>query len=479
MFILMPRSKPPKVLSDIARPGMNVFKPRHKRVNLSHGAEFNLRLGLIGKITTVCAAIIFLILGSVSAPTLSTMASGNGSTSGEERKALEAQLDQLEKEINQYEGQISSYKKQGSTLKNEISALDSKVAKLNLQIKSINLTLSRLNLKISEIQSDIVVTQNTLNSKKEALGAAIANIYREENIGLLEIFLKDPQISDFFSNVNNLGLLQDGLRASIAQINTLKDQLEEEHTQYSLARADTGTLKEYQMSQKETVNKTKTEKNNLLAATKGQESKYQELLKKTKETAAKIRSRIFQLLGGGELSFEKAYEYAKFASQTTGVRAAMILAVLDRESALGQNVGRCNYKESMSPKNQNIFLEIVKSLNVGPDSVMVSCANADGVYGGAMGPAQFIPSTWQLYDDLVSKTTGNDPANPWNNADAFVAAALYLKDAGAAKNEQTAAAKYYCGSRWNRYVCTNVYGKKVVEQANRFQDDIDTLIAAQ
>ncbi len=485
----MQRPLRPRVLGDIApKDGRferwDAFGPASRRVNLINTRIFRIPATKYLKRGIAAAAASFLVLGSASAPTLFTRASGDATTTdaGVERAQLESQLQNLESQINQYEGQISSYKAQGSTLSGQIATLNAKVAKLNLQIQATNLTLAELDQQINQTEGQITITQGDIESKKAAIGSLLQNVYQSDRASLLEIFLKHPQLSDFWSDAQNISLLQDNLRLAVAEITDLQSQLQDQEQQFQASRADAASAAAYQKAQANEVANTKNQKSQLLAETKGQESKYRELLKQTQATAAQIRNRIFQLLGGGELSFEDAYQYAKLASSATGIDPAFILAILDHESALGQNVGKCSYKTAMKPSDIPTFLGITQSLRLNPDTMLVSCPNKDGAYGGAMGPAQFVPSTWTLYADEVSSITGDKPASPWNNADAFVATALYLQDAMAGcksiyssvvSEERCTAAKYYAGSRWRNYLWT--YGEAVVERAQGFAGDIKTI----
>lgn len=475
-----PDSRIHPTLRDIRLPDTADHAP--ERVNLAprRGPSFAIAPWAIqaGVLAMLLSSLVF---GNATAPTAPTLAANSPQ---EERQALEQQLEELESQIGQYQDQIKQYEKQGKTLKGEVDRLNAQIAKLNLQIKAVNITLDELNKSIASTEVRIGETQSSIDTKGEALSALLRQIQQTESDTLFEIFLKNPRLSDFFNDVNSLSLIQGNLRTTILDIKDLQQVLEQEKEDLTLARADAQTAKAFREAQRQETDKTKSEKNNLLTVTKGQESKYQELLKKTQQTAAQIRNRLFELLGGGELSFDEAYRFAKIAGDATDVRPAFILAILDRESALGQNVGRCKYnaivpltgKPAMHPtRDVPAFLEIAGNLGLNPESVVVSCPNQDGTYGGAMGPAQFIPSTWKGYADAIARITGRSPASPWNNGDAFVAAALYLRDAGAASSERNAAARYYCGNNWKRYVCTSVYGAKVVERAAKFQKDIDII----
>ncbi|HEY5221077.1 MAG TPA: lytic murein transglycosylase [Candidatus Paceibacterota bacterium] len=487
----MKRPLKPRVLGDVSVKKANgrswsSFGPLATRVNLVEERIIRIPLTKSLRVGIIAGAAIFLFFGSVAAPTLFTKASNDAtSTSTDptaERTQLESQLAQLETQIDQYQGQISSYQTQGKTLNGQIAILNDKIASINLQIQATGLTLNQLNDNITDAQSKIASIQTEIVDKQAAMGILMQELYQNDNESLIQQFLQNPQLSNVWDETQAITLFQGDLRLTTQQITDLQSQLQDQEQEFKASESDAASVAEYQAAQAQEVASTKSQKAELLAETQGQETKYQALLVQTQASAAQIRNRIFQLLGGGQLSFEDAYQYAQLASNATGIDPAFILAILDRESELGGNLGQCNYATAMSPSNQPLFLAIVQSLDLDPSEMLVSCANADGAYGGAMGPAQFEPSTWDTYSSAVAGITKDNPPSPWNDADAFVATALYLKDgmtgcetlySAALSQERCTAAKYYAGGDWQHYLWT--YGEDVVERAQSFASDIQTI----
>ena len=133
-------------------------------------------------------------------------------------------------------------------------------------------------------------------------------------------------------------------------------------------------------------------------------------------------------------------------------------------------------------RDHQSFLTIMGELGMDPDITPVSCPMKDSKgkqigWGGAMGPAQFIPSTWMGYRGMGSAITGK-PANPWDIRDAFLASALKLGADGAKtkEGEWAAAMRYFSGSTNLAY---RFYGDNVVATAEKYQTDIDNLNAAE
>ncbi len=469
-----------KILRDIKKEGSSYYN-HPRQINLNYQKVIRVPLKNILSVFFVLFFIASFVLNSVLAPTSGGVMAAQSANNSEERKALEAQLAQLESQMNEYEKKIGEYKKQGNSLQSEIKKLNDKIAKLSLQIKAVTLTLRKLDKDLVQTQSQITSTEDKMTVKKKIISLLLQEMYQKNNENIATVILANNKISDAFNEISHLNSTQERLGAAVQELNSLRGELMDQKEQLALKKNDALVLKSYQEEQKNSIQKTKEEKNNLLTVTKGKESEYKKILAETQKTAAQIRSRIFELIGGGELKFEDAYKFAKFAESKTGVRAALVLAVLDRESAMGKNVGKCNYKDAMHPtRDIPIFLAITKALDLNPDTTMVSCPiSRDGAYGGAMGPAQFLPSTWTKYSDQIASFTGDNPPSPWKNIDAFLATALFLKnagaDAGSFNAERIAAAKYYAGARWRNYLWS--YGEKAVTKANEFQQDINTLNA--
>ncbi len=448
------------------------------------------------KIFIASTLAIFLIFAFCNAlGTAYAQSAHNPGSAQEQRAALEAQLEELQKQELEYEKTVQDYQKQGKTLKGEIGTLNTKISQLKLQIKTVTLNLEKLNQEITTTQQNINRTENKIDSNLAAIAKTLQTLNEADQENLLTILMANYKLSDFFGNITDIILIQQNVKITLDDIIKLRGQLLEQKEELNNEREQVENMRLVQLSQQKKVETTQKEKTKILTITKGKESEYQKLLKQTQETTAQIRSRIFELLGGGELTFEKAYDYAKLAESATGVRAALILAILDRESLLGKNVGRCSYKTAMHPtRDIPYFLDLLGRLGIDPNSMAasVSCPiSAHGSYGGAMGPAQFIPSTWKLYENKIVKVTSNNPPSPWNNSDAFAATGIYIKDlmdssscqqyGETNKNtlpkqllvERCAAAKYYSGASW--YTYRFWYGEPVVTRANKFENDINIL----
>lgn len=277
------------------------------------------------------------------------------------------------------------------------------------------------------------------------------------------------------------------------ELRNLKAELEAQYEELEARKVEQVGLRKIQELQKWEVDSKKGEKNNLLAATKGEERKFQELARKTDQDIQRLRDQIKFLLGQG-ISLEDALSYGQLAANRVGIRPAFLLAILDVESGLGRNVGTGNWIDDMyncylrlgrpsrAETEKRAFFEIAGKLGIDPNSVKVSAAPNYGC-GGAMGPAQFIASTWLLYEARVAELTGHNPPNPWSIEDSFMAAAVYLANAGATKKTQAAeiaAANTYLSGKANcRQSACRYYSNLVLSKSVQIERELPSPVASQ
>jgi len=295
---------------------------------------------------------------------------------------------------------------------------------------------------------------------------------------LLGFLLKNDKFSDFFNDFNSLNNVQSKIQETLETIKELKEKLIKEKEDLEDDKAEQEQLKRIQNKQKAVLQGAKKDKQKLLEETKGQEKIYQQLIAKTRADIEVIKNQPYNLAMGFKMTFEEALSRALPASQRTSVRSAFLMAILKIESDWGGNVGKGTWQTDMHPRDFNAFKKITGALGLNPDSTPVSKKPYYG-WGGAMGPAQFLPTTWLLYEAAIANLTGHRPPSPWNIEDAFTASGIMLAESGADKQtyaaESKAAKIYIAGGRWNRSLTARIYANNVMAEAARIQKNIDIL----
>ena len=430
-------------------------------------------------------------------------------TAAERKSRLENQLQQVERQILQQQVLVDGKQKERQSLERDISLINAEIKKAQLGIKARSVAISQLSDQIQDKQGVLEVLSDRLDKQRQSLAEVIRQTQVYDDYSMAEVLLSNKNLSEFFSDADRFHAVKTSLNSSLDTLKEIKTDTEAQKNSLEEKQLSEAQLKRAQEIEKKNIESNEAEKQKILKVTKGQEAAYQQLLDQQKKTAAQLRAQLFDLLGGGgAIPFPQAVRYAQVAESITGTPAALTLAILEQESAYGQNIGSCvmgdvsSGKDIMHPtRDKPIFLAMAKVLGFDPATQQVSCPlrRADGSrigWGGAMGASQFIPSTWAIYGGFKNDGSGwhyvqsqdairtllkkSTPSNPFVNQDAFVATALLLRDNGADgtyARDRMAALRYYAGWGGANNPENAFYGDGVMKRKARLQTEIKTLDA--
>ena len=414
-----------------------------------------------------------------------------------EQEKLRQELQKLEQELAAEQRKLEQQRAVTGSLSKEVAALNAEIKKKQDAIASKNRTLQQLSGKITEKTKTI----ETLEQKRRRQENSLAEILRKknqfDNYTLTEMLFSKESLSEFLYEVDQLESINAGIQESFGIIRDTKNQTSRERQTLEQQRERENDAKYALEVEKKSVEVTQSEKNRTLQVSRGQEQNYEAVIRDRQARIAQIRAELIRFEGSGiesrSISFGEAYDYAKAASEKTGIRPAFILAIMQQETNFGNNVGGCYlrngetgegiYIRSGNPSQRNMvpgnfanFVRITESLGRDWRTTPISCAlvRPDGSifgFGGAMGYTQFIPNTWMSVEARVRQYTGSSVANPWNPQHAVFATAVFLRDLGA--QSQTYSAEYNAACRY--YGACSTYAGSVMTKAANIQKTIEQL----
>jgi membrane-bound lytic murein transglycosylase B len=400
---------------------------------------------------------------------------------------------------------------------NKINA-DIKIAEQKIKIQ--NTIISKLSKDIGTKSQIVSSLETRLRLNTESMANLMRKLSMKDTISFPEMLLGHAQFSDFYTEVDEYITLNKELNVLVDEVRLHRDETQSEKEVLEDRKNRESDAKASIEAEKRLIDRKKVEKSAILALKTTEYNVTQKILSDQKQKVAQIRARLFKFQDGEGIPFGDAYDYAVKAAKLTVVRPAFVLAIITQESSydssdssFGKNIGQCFLRDTttgagvgantgvakdrvMNPtRDVPIFIELANQLGRDWANTRVSCAFSYG-YGGAMGPAQFIPSTWALYGgypkapysydaskDRVRKIFGlSEPSNPFNAEHAISASSLFLSDLGAGLQtysaEKNAACRYYSGSKCPSVGYTKkqrdimAYGTAVANRAVRIQEEM-------
>ena len=426
----------------------------------------------------------------------------DSSLDGKSDQELQAIYDQCTQDAANLKIGLGNTQKQSATLATGIADLTKNINKTQLDIKAKSAKIKQLGDSVVVKTKYIEQLSDRMQNIKDSLGKIIRDTYAMDDSSIITVLLSSENLSSFFADVDSYASINLKLQQLTEELTGVKQTSEKEKKNLQDQQNAQEKLKYEQEQAKTKAENLKKEKQTILTLSKGQEVLYQKAIADKEKLQNQIRNKLYKTASGEEISFGDALKIIQPYESTIGISSALTLAVLFQESAIdstiGKNIGKCTYnqvsscvagKTVMSETQKPVFLSIMNNLGLNPNTTPISCAICrDGSYGGAMGPAQFMPVTWDGIASRISNIIGIAYPSPFENLAAFTASAVLLKDnqtrcktAFIKRNDlwSCSAAKYYgglslAGSKLSSSMRYG-YGASVLSRALQFEKDIATL----
>jgi peptidoglycan hydrolase CwlO-like protein len=369
------------------------------------------------------------------------------------------EIRQIQTKIRDYNSKIKEQQKKARTLKRDIAIYQNRISKNELEIKETQLEIEKSEMEIESIKSEVVIKERKIEKDREMLRDFIKLLYSYEQDSILEVLITKDSLSDFFNEVGAVEYIKNDIFETIVNLRMEREELNSRKQELVEQQEQKEQLIRMKFQQNRSLGELSAQRKKLLEITKGEEKKFQQILDENKKILPFLKSQLRDLQSlGKKIKFNDAISTAKHIGAITGVRPEFLLGILKVESNLGTNVGGGNYKVDMRPRQRPVFEAITRELGYDPNEMPVSKKpRSYKGWGGAMGPAQMMPTTWRVYQNEVAEITGHYPPDPWDLTDAIAAMAVKVSKVqgvtdGDYDAEYKAAGLYFAGRNWRKFL---------------------------
>ncbi len=187
-------------------------------------------------------------------------------------------IESLTKVIDQYQAEIDALGDQGMSLSKTLAELSLTQKKLQADIARTSGRIDSKNSEIRQLSSKIGKAEGNIADGKLYVSEALRKMNELDDRSIPAIFLSGQSLSDAWSAVNKLGLLESSVTKRVREISYTKKGLETNRKATERAKTELVKLEVQLNGQRKVVIETTKAQQRLLADTKNSEAGYKKLL---------------------------------------------------------------------------------------------------------------------------------------------------------------------------------------------------------
>ncbi|MBI4080327.1 MAG: peptidoglycan DD-metalloendopeptidase family protein [Candidatus Levybacteria bacterium] len=187
-------------------------------------------------------------------------------------------LEDLKKRISELEGKVTDLQSQEKTLSSQISVMDSQIKLTQLRINATQEELTELEEDIKVASGKIGNLEQSLDKITKVLLKRIVATYQMGSAQPLEVLLSANDVSDFVKRANYLRITQAHDKKLIYQTQQAKTDYQNQKNLFEEKKEKVVALKNQLEAYNKQIEEEQQAKKQLLAVTKNDEQKYQNLL---------------------------------------------------------------------------------------------------------------------------------------------------------------------------------------------------------
>lgn len=208
----------------------------------------------------------------------------------EEEKERQEKLEDLEEKARLYREILEVKQKQSASLSNQIAVMDSQIGKVEMEMELNRRKITDYNEQILDLERQIREKERTIERQKQVLGALVGSYWELNRPGAVSAISHSANLGGFFRYEDSLQQTGDGIREMLLSLKGLKESLVKQRHSIEEKKNKITELHLELEEKNSDLESAMDQKNDLLAKTKGEEAKYNQLLERIEKQKLELLS---------------------------------------------------------------------------------------------------------------------------------------------------------------------------------------------